>query len=145
MKNKFHHLLNISSDKEMPFEGLLLILSRHICHHKDISNYHRLSHNGTVVGVTFLDATYIDLSMFSTEFTELGLYMNIMAICYSRKVVGQYCKRYKKGLIKKNLFYQKNMKRLREENIDFFWTKHYFNHMLIMMIIHILLKNGVEN
>ena len=67
-----------------------------------------------------IDATYIDNSMFPTEFTELGQFMNITAICYSCKVVGQYCKRYNKGLIEMNVIYQKIMKRLREENIALF-------------------------
>ena len=46
--------------------------------------------------------------------------MNITAICYSRKVVGQYCKIYDKGLTKKNEIYQQIMKRLRKENISLF-------------------------
>ena len=93
MTNKFCDLLNINSDKEMPFEEFSLILSRNICHHKDTNNDHRLSHNGTVIGVKYLNATYINIGMFPTEFTELGPYMNITAICYLHKEVGQYCKK----------------------------------------------------
>ena len=84
-----------------------LILSRNICHHKDMSNDHRLNHNGTVVGLKLLDDMYIDLSMFPTEFTELGWLMSITDICYSCKVVGQYWEGYDKGLIEKNEIYQK--------------------------------------
>ena len=62
-----------------------------------ITNYH----NGTVVALKLLDTTYIYLSMFPTEFTELSWFMNITAICYSCKVVGQYCKSCNKGLIKR--------------------------------------------
>ena len=46
--------------------------------------------------------------------------MNITAICYSRKVVGQYFKRYDKGLIENNVIYQKTTKNLREKNIALF-------------------------
>ena len=46
--------------------------------------------------------------------------MNITAMCYSHKVVGPYCERYNKGLIEKDLFYQKVMKLLKEENTNTF-------------------------
>ena len=93
----------------MTYEGLSLILSRDICHHKDTKNDLRLSHNSTFLGVKLLDATCISLSVFLTEYTELGLYMNITAICHLCKVVDQCCKRYNKGLIEKDLFYQKTL------------------------------------
>ena len=88
----------------MPYKGFSLIISRNICHHKDMSNDYRSNHNGTVVGLKLIDVTYIDLNMFPTKFTELGLFMNITAICYSRKVVGQCCERYDKCLIKNVIF-----------------------------------------
>ena len=61
----------------------------------------------------------MDLSMFPTEFTELGPCTNITAICSSQKVVGQYCNQCKKGLIERNLFYQKCMKIIRDGNADY--------------------------
>ena len=74
MTNKFCHLLNISSHEEMPYKEISIILSRN-CHHKDMRNDHKLNHNGTVIGLKLLDATYIDLSIFPTKFTELGWFM----------------------------------------------------------------------
>ena len=91
------------------------------------------------IGLEILDATYIDLSMFPKEFTELGWFMNITAICYSHKVVGQHCKRYDKGLIKNNEIYQKNMKRLREENIVLF---DYLPFILNKTLFQSFVKNG---
>ena len=56
----------------------------------------------------------MDLSMFPVEFVDLRLCLNTTSICYSRKVVGQYCEQYNKSLIK-------GMKQLKFENINTFY------------------------
>ena len=69
MANKFCHLLNIRPNKDMSYEGFSLILSRNICHHMDMNNEHRISHNYTVVRVRLVDTSNVDISIFPTEFT----------------------------------------------------------------------------